>query len=335
MSDINPIHNVLSDGGGARKPRKSPHPNSLKAGDLVADSFEVLARSWLMSASVPMEDRPGNDGLATLTEAGGQQAAEEQLQITAAPLPQTRENHEIESSNALEINPTLRKTTESVELPDKLPESQAGPAETSKSATSFKCNPCTRVFRSKASFAAHMQKHDSEKSYECRFCLQLFPTQDLWANHVSIHKDKKRYECRLCCETFSSKPQLVRHGRTHSKDRPFPCLECPSVFGDLLSLRVHQRCHAVAKPYKCQHCEAAFTARQNLDAHLRFHRAGMVYTCGKCGLTFSDWTSFAVHERSHATHVTETFACERCGRKYFHKTRLLRHLQSHEDKKPS
>lgn len=104
--------------------------------------------------------------------------------------------------------------------------------------------------------------------FKCDVCSKIFKSRTyLWA-HMNQHKDK-RFSCDICGRKFTYKCNLKSHLITHQESRPFECDVCNKAFKMKSLLASHKILHGAPSPFKCEICGKGLTRKQNLKSHYK------------------------------------------------------------------
>jgi uncharacterized Zn-finger protein len=80
----------------------------------------------------------------------------------------------------------------------------------------------------------------SSSSFNCDICGKLLKTKGSVTKHIQLHSDERKFECTLCTKKFKSNPELKRHVMVH-QEKQFPCLICQKVFSRKDNLGRHMK----------------------------------------------------------------------------------------------
>lgn len=166
----------------------------------------------------------------------------------------------------------------------------------------FKCQKCDEVFEAFKTLNNHMNKHFG--TYICCNCGVGFQHEFALKSHEMRHGTKE-HRCEKCDLVFpTSYKKLLHHYTVHKKGGRYGCPHCPEKFMDYdKRLRHLASAHGIEKPgSNCGYCEKVFKTNRLLNQHIRY---------------------FHLNERKHV--------CSVCGNKYFNKSELKKHVQSHVD----
>ncbi|XP_063371349.1 zinc finger protein 551-like [Cydia amplana] len=120
-------------------------------------------------------------------------------------------------------------------------------------AASYKCPTCSKEFRMKATYKAHLRFHTN-------YCV-----------------------CEACGKRCRNNNQLQEHKRArHGLGRIHKCAYCEYSSATKEALTIHERRHTGERPYICDHCGASFHRRSNLVQHIAIHLPEKNFQCALC-----------------------------------------------------
>ncbi|CAI9721449.1 XP_036358059.1uncharacterized protein LOC115211127 isoform X1 [Octopus vulgaris] len=208
----------------------------------------------------------------------------------------------------------------------------------------FRCDFCSRQFRSKSALIIHRRVHTGEKPYQCTYCLKSFKQVAHLETHSRIHTGETPFKCNYCRRSFSQKSNCDRHHRIHVAWKK----------------RMKARAKAAAKTvHLCTICDGRFANASALSKHkcskvISLEEAGgntdnvlssIPYSCNICGKNYINKGYFERHKQSHtlnttsekdATSVTEKafYLCEICQQNFTDKTQYTEHVFQHISETP-
>ena len=166
-----------------------------------------------------------------------------------------------------------------------------------------------------ASILAHIRPQDTK----CRYCGRVCKTSHKLKNHIRSHHLKEAaFKCPVCNKSFGASYALQLHKKSHQEGgRKFLCAVCGMGFVSKSQVNEHTKRHAQRRVF-CAHCAKSFADKRTLLSHLKI--------CTKCPPP-SDQV------RPQAEEEARPHNCDRCFRRYVHRTDLMRHLrQKHPEK---
>ena len=90
-----------------------------------------------------------------------------------------------------------------------------------------------------------MNIHDESKAFKCNICSKVFKSKAYLKAHYRTHTGEKPFTCLICDKRFSKKQSLVQHQATHKNDMAVKCSICPEgrYFKTKFSLNQHMVFH--------------------------------------------------------------------------------------------
>ncbi|XP_045765052.1 zinc finger protein 729-like isoform X2 [Maniola jurtina] len=156
------------------------------------------------------------------------------------------------------------------------------------------CPFCGKICKS---LKTHILIHTAEKKFKCQNCTKSFRTMGNLRYHIkkSHSTIEEKYKCEHCINTFSCKGSIMRHMVTHMK-RQFACTLCKKEFRLKYALKRHMMSHGIgARTIQCDMCTMTFYSNDHLKAHYRVHTRERPYNCELCSQPYSYKRDFNRH----------------------------------------
>ncbi|XP_045765054.1 zinc finger protein 431-like isoform X4 [Maniola jurtina] len=133
----------------------------------------------------------------------------------------------------------------------------------------FKCQNCTKSFRTMGNLRYHIKKSHStiEEKYKCEHCINTFSCKGSIMRHMVTHM-KRQFACTLCKKEFRLKYALKRHMMSHGIGaRTIQCDMCTMTFYSNDHLKAHYRVHTRERPYNCELCSQPYSYKRDFNRH--------------------------------------------------------------------
>ena len=142
---------------------------------------------------------------------------------------------------------------------------------------------------------------------------------------------KRKYNCTVCNKSFRAYSHRTEHMLIHTKERNHPCDTCNFRARTKSVLKKHKMKHLKDKGYKCGICKIEFKTNTELITHSSSHPNSKVFKCKECDKDFGREPDRRVHMMSiHKIGIKELYKCHICNKEFVLKTRLSRHLLTHD-----
>ena len=120
----------------------------------------------------------------------------------------------------------------------------------------FVCAQCGKSYKLKEYLTYHERTHLVERkprpaapsSFQCDTCGAVKKTKQAYAKHLRTHESPKALVCPTCGKSFKSEARLTTHIHMHTEEKPFSCSECGKCFAVSARLTAHMRIHTGEKP---------------------------------------------------------------------------------------
>lgn len=179
-----------------------------------------------------------------------------------------------------------------------------------------------------------------DKPLICSSCEKAFTSHLELAYHSKKHNDSKLHSCHLCEFTVATKFRIRRHINGHAG---WKCLLCNKVFRKARAALKHSYIHTGEKMYQCEICGKHLANSKSLDTHLNTIHYEIItgkplvkFDCPICKKHYESETGLRRHYSSSHKEmgVDLTVICEVCGKRISNRTRLTRHMRTHNGEKP-
>lgn len=143
--------------------------------------------------------------------------------------------------------------------------------------------------------------------------------------------------CDVCGKYYKDSLSCKRHyDRIHLKIKRFTCDVCGFAVFKKFELVGHIASHFKIRSHFCEECGASFIARRALRQHWTKHKKVRDFVCDfdSCTAAFKSKDTLKQHKME--THLkVNKFDCEECGKGFYRKSKMIRHLQTHFAADPS
>jgi KRAB domain-containing zinc finger protein len=171
---------------------------------------------------------------------------------------------------------------------------------------SIECKLCTKVFKNSYAFKNHQKFHGTKK-FCCKLCDRKFSIRSHFNYHLRFHKNPEILQCQICGHQSTTKQNLTLHSRTHNKNRE--------------------------KNLKCDKCDYKTDRKDHFNNHLKLHEKlakklknnPNAIKCEKCPSVLLSLNIYQKHLKTKHK-IREKPQCDLCGRNFYDKKNLSRHL---------
>lgn len=203
----------------------------------------------------------------------------------------------------------------------------------------MQCPHCEEKFTKEASYVIHVSEHTGIKPYICEVpeCAKGFMSKFKLERHRLIHTCPRHHKCPYCDKSFNRKDHLKNHLITHDPNKKrWVCEECGKEYSYNFSYRTHKAFHdaEAGRTTECGICHKNCENRDALLYHLKVHSGARsvknctekTHACGECGKKFYTRKDVRRHMITHTKR--KDFLCQYCPQRFGRKDHLTRHLRS-------
>ncbi|XP_046604538.1 zinc finger protein Xfin-like isoform X1 [Neodiprion virginianus] len=205
-----------------------------------------------------------------------------------------------------------------------------------------------------------LEEATNVKDWQCGKCGYTTKSAAEYIYHESLHVEKKTgletadmvqetHQCTICPKSFKKKNNLIAHLRCHTGEKRFLCPSCNQPFVTRAKLNQHRAANCSPcsesqindgerqRNYVCTVCQSAFHTRHVLQRHMLRH-TGKKILCGLpgCPTALRTPRELKIHrERIHdILELDGPYQCPECSFRTISPTRLRRHQNYHERRRP-
>ncbi|XP_058824829.1 zinc finger protein 665-like [Topomyia yanbarensis] len=238
----------------------------------------------------------------------------------------------------------------------------------------FACEICGKIFPRRDYLTTHKLVHSSERPHKCEVCGKTFSLKQRLQKHFAIHTSERPFECEICGKAFIQQGNLTLHLLTHSGLRSHKCEICGKAFLHKHHLQQHVASHIAVQSNECESAETIVcepTMQPNgfgCDSELEHQRTSVKIVSSKYeqadnhdinNATLID-NSYSTNFESIGSHgdlppmpesqskledptnmsmkqpycKNQLFYCDVCGKEFFQKQSLQRHIPTHTGERP-
>lgn len=179
----------------------------------------------------------------------------------------------------------------------------------------------------------------------CEMCNKRYKNRRALQSHRRrVHfKNQINCFCKLCQKVFGSERSFKNHNfNKHTDKSTFKhlCTICDRKFIDSYTYNVHTMRHVAKKPFACHLCNKRYVVKNELSNHIVSHSNGHPGKCYYCGEEYKWRRAMEVHLTEvhnvtiHRVSRVRNCLCNVCGKGFYSKTLLERHMPMHTGEKP-
>nr|XP_019533191.2 zinc finger protein 728-like [Aedes albopictus] len=198
----------------------------------------------------------------------------------------------------------------------------------------FTCDQCPKQFPSKFQLKRHIENHTRFKSgiFTCETCGKCFHKYVLLKEHIdAVHEKNENFVCDICSESFTKKMMLKEHRLTHdySPDQlKKQCPICKRWQKNVRLWKIHVDRHKGDGEQQCDQCDHVSINLSALKRHIeRMHERKMDCPCDLCGKVYANQHTLREHvARAHTKEPL--YQCRFCEKKFFSSPRMYTHRKA-------
>lgn len=199
-----------------------------------------------------------------------------------------------------------------------------------KSGSPYKCKICNKSIKHIANFKQHLRVHENQEESDSSLREIRQQTQG------QIISDKEAESENENLENSDSSLDEIKLERREFKPKKYVCYVCKQHYVDKKLLKSHMQVHLKnGGPYKCKKCNKSINHISNFKRHIRVHTGEKLHECGICLLSFNTSWQLKIHqERAHQninrySTKPKNFVCDKCEKSFHDNGHLQEHMKFH------
>ncbi|KAG5668144.1 hypothetical protein PVAND_016096 [Polypedilum vanderplanki] len=195
------------------------------------------------------------------------------------------------------------------------------------------CPECGVIYANKQSLKKHIANvHIKLKKFQCDNCNYSTTTKHSLKSHMKVHIDKAErrvHNCDKCSFVSVCQQSLKRHLEYEHSGISYECI-CGKKFNQKGTLQTHIKCvHDKKRDFVCE-CGKQYFKKRDLEDHIKLvhnPKPTKDFNCEKCGRSFYTRKQLSRHL---VYHTDLQFQCRYCEKAYHTDAKLKRHMKTHE-----
>ena len=200
------------------------------------------------------------------------------------------------------------------------------------------CPECGEKFVAEVPYHIHVYQHTGIKPFICQHleCGRGFLSKFKLERHTLIHTSPRHHKCPYCDKCFNRKDHLKNHMITHDPNKKiYRCEICAKEYCYSFSYRIHMAFHKAENgELMCGICKKMFENKDQMLFHLKIHTGARAaknssektHPCADCGKKFFTRKDVKRHMVTHTKR--KDFLCQFCPQSFGRKDHLTRHLKT-------
>jgi len=171
------------------------------------------------------------------------------------------------------------------------------------------CSMCSEVV---SHIYTHVARKHSDFDFKCPSCRYAAGSLALLKDHYRVHgpKDAELKQCAVCLREVLNLKAHIRYAHTDNKKLSFHCSICKKSFGVKSRLNRHMNSHLGMKN-NCPICNKELSA-QHMSEHMKqVHEKEKRHCCPECGKGFFAKRDVEKHLKTHEGYKS---VCNLCGK---------------------